>query len=146
VNEAITREFGFDMGHCLPDHLGGCYRPHGHRYRLEVTLAGDVIRQPGNPENGMIRDFGNVKRIVGQSVIDQFDHRFVMARSDPRAAAMSAAFDMPGAEWPSVLLVDKPPTAETLAEMIAGMLIDELPSLKEVRLWETPTCSATWTA
>lgn len=27
----ITRRYELDMGHCLPDHEGKCYRPHGHR-------------------------------------------------------------------------------------------------------------------
>lgn len=134
----ITREFGFDMGHMLPDHLGGCYRPHGHRYRLDVTVD-DVVQTEG-AARGMVLDFAEVKRIVHEVVIDPLDHRFAVCADDPRLAGMRATFG------PTDLIVlPCPPTAENLAGLIGTWLSNHLP-LFGVRLWETPTCSATWVA
>lgn len=124
------------MGHCLPDHQGGCYRPHGHRYRLEVTLEEGM--QSAGAERGMVMDFGNLKTEVERRVIETLDHRFVMALDDPRFSKMRDAFPEPR----HVLGIEGPPTAENLVLLIAGVL-DHLPVV-ELRLWETPTCSATW--
>ena len=49
----ITRRLEFDAGHRIPDHRSQCRHLHGHRYVLEITLSGGVIRQEGDPANGM---------------------------------------------------------------------------------------------
>jgi 6-pyruvoyltetrahydropterin/6-carboxytetrahydropterin synthase len=136
---SITREFGFDMGHCLPDHEGGCYRPHGHRYRLEVELAGKI--HDSGPANGMVVDFGTVKQVVTAEVIDRLDHRFMIARDDPRWPDMDKAFGGPAG---GVIPCDLPPTAETLAGIIGVWLQDVGLNVTRITLWETPTCRAEW--
>jgi hypothetical protein len=40
----ITRRLEFDAGHRIPDHASQCRHLHGHRYALEITLSGDIIR------------------------------------------------------------------------------------------------------
>lgn len=134
----ITREFGFDMGHMLPDHLGGCYRPHGHRYRLDVALDDD-LHQSG-PANGMVMDYADLKRIVTEVIIDTFDHRFVVAASDHRLGGMRQVFT--GDE---LIVVERPPTAENLVTSFAGLLTEHSLPVSMLRLWETPSCSAVWT-
>lgn len=133
----ITRQFGFDMGHCLPDHDGGCYRPHGHRYTLEVTIDGDV--RVSGVDRGMVMDFARLKRIVEDRVIDYFDHKFAMSRDDPRLRGAITVF---GDNTNPIVVCDGPPTAEYLAVLIGAWLREELPVV-EVTLWETPTCRAT---
>ena len=49
----ITRRLEFDAGHRIPDHKSQCRHLHGHRYAIEVTLSGDIIRQDGNAANGI---------------------------------------------------------------------------------------------
>ena len=133
---SITREFGFDMGHCLPDHLGGCFRPHGHRYRCQVTIDGEV--QSAGAERGMIKDFGDMADSFGV-VLAHFDHRFAMAMDDPRLTAALEAFG-----HDAIVVTPTPPTAETLAALIGFLLAEAGLPPTMVRLWETPTCSATW--
>lgn len=139
MTTTITREFGWDMGHMLPDHEGGCYRPHGHRYRAEITITG-----PGHdegPERGMVRDFAALAAAVREYVIDQYDHRFMVAADDPRAEGMRDLFgDAP------IVVVGGPPTAENLARWIGHHLDAVLAPCRvvSVRLWETPNCSAEW--
>ena len=53
----ITRRLEFDAGHRIPDHRSQCRHLHGHRYALEITLAGEVIERAGDAANGMVMDF-----------------------------------------------------------------------------------------
>ena len=41
----ITRRLEFDAGHRIPDHQSQCRHLHGHRYAIEITLAGDDHRR-----------------------------------------------------------------------------------------------------
>lgn len=65
----ITRSFSFAAAHQLPWHPGKCQRPHGHNYRLEVTVEGPV------GEHGVVMDFDDLKAVVQAQILDRFDHR-----------------------------------------------------------------------
>ena len=64
----ITREFTFDAAHFLTDYYGKCERMHGHTYKLQVTLEGEV------QANGLVIDFVVLKRIVKKHVLEKLDH------------------------------------------------------------------------
>ena len=135
----ITRRYEFDMGHCLPDHDGKCYRPHGHRYAVEATVEGEPVLH--GSATGMVVDFADLKHIL-EKVCGSYDHRFTMAEHDPRRAAMITAF---GAEGVATIAVS--PTAENLVELWADCIATELPSgvgLVGLRVYETPSCWAEW--
>ncbi len=78
----IHREIGIDVGHRVPDHQSKCRSPHGHRYRVIATCTGDIVQDFGHPENGMVIDFGNVKRYMMDIVDAIFDHAFVVSAAD----------------------------------------------------------------
>src|SRR5512138_1856299 len=101
-------EFTFAAAHRLPRYDGPCSRVHGHNYRFLVALEGDV-----DPASGMIADFGEVKRIVGEQVLARADHR-------------------------SLNDVLENPTAENIARWIWESLDGRLAGLAEVRLYEIP--------
>lgn len=65
----ITRQFTFSAAHHLTDYYGECERPHGHTYRLAVTVEGKIQK------NGLVIDFVLLKKIVEKNVISKFDHR-----------------------------------------------------------------------
>lgn len=132
----ITASYEIDMGHCLPDHRGQCHRPHGHRYRIEATAVGLV--QTSGAESGMVLDFGRLRDQMAW-VLDPYDHRFLMARSDERLAGAVAAFG--GAQ---IIPVDTPPTAENLATRWGQMIASRIDGLASVVVHETPNCRATW--
>jgi 6-pyruvoyltetrahydropterin/6-carboxytetrahydropterin synthase len=48
-----------------------CRRLHGHRYRITVTLIGDV-----NPETGMLLEYAQIDQRVNE-VLRFVDHRFI---------------------------------------------------------------------
>lgn len=66
----ITKKFRFESAHFLPAMPEGhkCRRMHGHSFKMEVNLAGEI-----DPESGLLMDFGDIKRIVSPFV-DQLDH------------------------------------------------------------------------
>lgn len=140
----ISRRLEFDAGHRIPDHASQCRHLHGHRYALEVTLSGDVIRADGSPVNGMVMDFGEVKAIAKAHVADAWDHAFLVYRGD--AAVADFLSTLPDHK---TVVLDVVPTAENLAAL-AFRILDPLYHdsygnhlrLERVRLFETPNCWA----
>src|SRR3546814_8381028 len=79
---SVTRKLEFDAGHRIPDHRSQCRNLHGHRYVLEITLAGDVVDAPGTSDNGMLMDFSEIKAIAKRHIVDPWDHAFLVYRDD----------------------------------------------------------------
>lgn len=140
----ITRRLEFDAGHRIPDHASQCKHLHGHRYVIEITLTGDIIQADGNPANGMVMDFGDIKRIAKAHLVDLWDHAFLAYRGDTPIVDFLAS--LPGHK---TVLLDAVPTAENLV-VIAFRLLDAQYRdtfgnhlrLERVRLYETPNCWA----
>lgn len=65
----VTRIFSFSAAHHLTDYHGDCERPHGHTYRLGVTVEGDIGK------NGLVVDFKDIKKVVERKVLSKVDHR-----------------------------------------------------------------------
>ena len=138
----ITRRLEFDAGHRIPDHASQCRHLHGHRYALEITLSGDTIKRDGSPVNGMVMDFGDVKAIAKQQVVDVWDHAFLAYAGD--TAIVDFLQSIPGHK---TVILDRVPTAENLArlafEILDGVYRDTYGNhlrLEQVRLYETPNC------
>jgi 6-pyruvoyltetrahydropterin/6-carboxytetrahydropterin synthase len=140
----ITRRLEFDAGHRIPDHASQCRHLHGHRYVLEVTLSGDIIKADGQPVNGMVMDFADVKRIANEQVVNRWDHAFLVYRGDSLVVDFLAT--VPGHK---TVELDVVPTAENLAA-VAFRILDAAYQdiygnhlrLERVRLYETPNCWA----
>lgn len=66
----ITRVFRFEACHSLPGHRGKCQRPHGHSYRLEISLRGPIKQAPGESDDGMVMDFDDLKCLVQTTIIE----------------------------------------------------------------------------
>ena len=140
----ITRRLEFDSGHRIPDHQSQCRHLHGHRYAIEITLLGDIIRQAGSPLNGMVMDFSDIKTLARQNLVDAWDHAFLVWCGD--SALMSFLDSLPGHK---TVVLEVVPTAENLAAE-AFRLLDRVYRdtygnhlrLEQVRLYETPNCWA----
>ncbi len=140
----ITRRLEFDAGHRIPDHASQCRHLHGHRYALEVTLSGEIIKADGLPVNGMVMDFADVKRIASEQVVSVWDHAFLVHRGDTRVLDFLAT--MPDHR---TVVLDVVPTAENLAaeafRILDAAYRDTYGNhlrLERVRLYETPNCWA----
>ena len=73
---SITKIFEISYAHSLPNHQGKCQRQHGHNAIIEVTLASpNVEEMKYASDRGMVADFGDVKRICNEVILDKLDHR-----------------------------------------------------------------------
>lgn len=136
----ITTRLEFDAGHRIPSHKSQCKNLHGHRYAIEITLSGDIIRLEDTSENGMVMDFSDVKAIAKSSVVDLWDHAFLVYQHDHEI--LNFLNSLPNHKtvvFPTV------PTAENMAAEAFRILKNEYQDtygnhlkLEKVRLYETP--------
>ena len=64
----ITKEFKFEMAHALYGYDGLCKNIHGHSYRMWVTIKGKVLEKNNHTKNGMVIDFGDLKKIINNCI------------------------------------------------------------------------------
>ncbi|CAG0907961.1 unnamed protein product, partial [Cyprideis torosa] len=79
----ITKHFDFETAHALYGYDGKCKNIHGHSYHLHVTVIGTPIEDPDHPKNGMVMDFGDLKKIVKEEIVVKFDHAVVLNSNSP---------------------------------------------------------------
>ena len=108
----IRRWVETDTGHRVPKHKSKCRHMHGHRYRWEVELEGEVVTQIGVSEEGMLMDFADVSEILNKHIHDVVDHAFIVYEGDEEA---TAALSVMGDEHRTIV-VPFVPTAENLAK------------------------------
>lgn len=136
----ITTRLEFDAGHRIPSHKSQCRNLHGHRYVIEITLSGDIIQQEGASEQGMVMDFSDVKKIARQSVVEPWDHAFLVYRGDAQVRQFLES--LPDHK---TVVMESVPTAENMAAEAFRILAAEYRDvfgnhlkLDRVRLYETP--------
>jgi 6-pyruvoyltetrahydropterin/6-carboxytetrahydropterin synthase len=120
----VTVEDTFAAGHYLRNYKGKCENPHGHNYRVRVTLAGRELDQAG-----LLLDFKDLKRVM-KPVIDYLDHR-MMNDLEPFTTLN------PSAENLAKYFFDQ--TNERLKQLTNGRV-----EIKRVTIWETDTSIATY--
>ena len=67
----VTVEAGFSSGHYLRNYRGKCENPHGHNYKVFVTLIGADL-----DEAGLLLDFKLLKQVM-RPVVDRLDHHMI---------------------------------------------------------------------
>ncbi|WP_183633380.1 6-carboxytetrahydropterin synthase QueD [Niveibacterium umoris] len=140
----ITRRLEFDAGHRIPNHGSQCRNLHGHRYVLEVTLAGRRVTMHHAEDEGMVLDFSALKAIANRELVDHWDHAFLVHAEDTAVRDFLAS--LPNHKTVVLPLV---PTVENLAQLAFETLEPHFAqaygkrlSLHKVRLYETPNCWA----
>jgi len=144
-NIRITKQFSFETGHALYGYDGKCKNVHGHSYRLYVTVIGKPISDNSNVKFGMVIDFGDLKKIVKEEIVDVFDHATVFNKNTPH---VELAKELKDREH-NVLLVDYQPTSEMMVIDFASKIKKRLPiniELFSLKLQETATSFAEWFA
>lgn len=138
----ITKIFHFEAAHALVGYDGKCRNIHGHSYELQVTVKGMPIDEPGNPKNGMVIDFHDLKRIVNEEVVERLDHSFIIGTNMPDDFVESAKQN-----FDKIVCVDYQPTTENMLADFAERIKVKLPQnveLYSVRLQETRDSFAEW--
>ena len=118
----VTVEAGFSSGHYLRNYRGKCENPHGHNYRVFVTLMGGEL-----DEAGLLLDFKLLKQVM-RPVVDRLDHQMIN-ELEPFTTVN------PSAENLARYFFDQ--TAAQLREMTAGRV-----TVKDCTLYETDTSFA----
>jgi 6-pyruvoyltetrahydropterin/6-carboxytetrahydropterin synthase len=78
----ITTKLEFDAGHRIPNHKSICKNLHGHRYCIEVTIKGEINSDKLNSDFGMVVDFKDAKELIKKTIIDEWDHSFIVYKDD----------------------------------------------------------------
>lgn len=140
----ITTRLEFDAGHRIPDHKSQCRNLHGHRYAIEITLSGEIIQLDHVSENGMVMDFSDVKKIARETVVDVWDHAFIVYQHDHEV--LNFLNSLPNHK---TVIFPTIPTAENMASEAFRLLNVQYKDvyrnhlkLERVRLYETPN---SWT-
>ncbi len=140
----ITKDFRFEMAHALKGYDGLCRNIHGHTYELKVTIAGKPIVDEKSPKLGMVMDFGDLKKIVKEEIVNRYDHALVLYNKMPDGllAELKKNFER-------VILKDYNPTSELMLIDFVEVIKKRLPenvTLKHMFLRETTTSYAEWYA
>ncbi len=133
---SVTKEFHFEAAHSLSNHEGLCRNIHGHSYGLEVSVSGNR----GSKSN-MVIDFKDLKRVVEQQVIKEYDHTLFLKRNELNLGMMKNSLTR-------VLWFEEEPTAEYLLLDILVRIQSCLPEqivLTRIKLRETDTSFSEWT-
>ncbi len=120
----VTVEAGFSSGHYLRNYKGKCENPHGHNYRVRVTLRGEALDKAG-----LLLDFKDLKQVM-RPVVDRLDHQMIndlepFTEINPSAENLARYF--------------YGETNRQLAEMTAGRV-----RVKDCTIYETDTTAATY--
>ena len=141
----LTKRFTFEAAHALEGYDGACREIHGHSYWLFVTVAGEPCSDGNDPKYGMVIDFGVLKKIVGEEIVDRLDHAFVLRGT----ADGEAIKDALAARFGNIVTVDYQPTCENMLVDFAERLGRRLPEgvkLHSLRMYETESSYAEWFA
>ncbi len=140
----LTKEFHFEMAHALWNYDGLCKNIHGHSYILQVTVTGVPNNNDNDPKNGMVMDFGDLKKIVNEEVVSLMDHSIVVNEKAPTQLLLN----LPQMS-DRYHITPYQPTCENLLIDFARRIGQRLPhnvDLFSLKLHETGTSFAEWYA
>ena len=144
-NIRITKQFNFETGHALYGYDGKCRNVHGHSYKLSVTVIGNPITDTSHVKLGMVIDFSDLKKIVKEEIVNQFDHATVFNKNTPHLELAKELTQ----RGHNVILADYQPTSENMVLDFAVKIKARLPEnikLHSLKLQETDTSFAEWYA
>ena len=140
----IVKIIQWDMGHRVLNHRSICKGLHGHRYKAEICVSGDLVSESGVSEEGMVVDFADIKIFSKEFIQEELDHAFMVWEKDEELINF-----FNNSEGHKPVIVPFTPTAENVAAYIYLKLKDKFQDvyktgmqLHSVKLWETPSSFA----
>ena len=140
----IVKIIQWDMGYRVMNHRSVCKGLHGHRYKAEICMEGNIVSESGVSEEGMVVDFADIKRIAHSFIQEKLDHAFMVWEKDTELLDF---FKKSKGHKP--VIVPFTSTAENVAAYIFNELDGQFNDafgtgirLYSVKLWETPTSCA----
>jgi 6-pyruvoyltetrahydropterin/6-carboxytetrahydropterin synthase len=126
---------GTSAGNLQREENGGqhkCSHLHGHSARVEIEMA-----TPKLNSKGMVVDFFDIKRTIGEWIDENLDHKMILWSKDPLAELLKKAGE-------PVVLVKENPTAEMLARWIFREARRMKLPVSKVTLWENQDSAAVY--
>jgi len=118
----ITIETHFSSAHRLRDYNGECERLHGHNWKVQISVASDVLS-----DLGMVMDFKDLKSNV-KPLIGKLDHQYLN--------------DIPP-------FTEINPTTENISKYLfdefSKLINTDQIKVTKVEIWESTTSSASYT-
>lgn len=140
----IGKVIQWDMGHRVLNHRSVCKGLHGHRYKAEICVEGNLIEEKGASEEGMVIDFADIKKVAQKFIQEELDHAFMVWDRDHELLEFFKS-----SQGHKPVIVPFTPTAENVAAYIFNKLKDKFTDvfktglkLQSVKLWETPSSYA----
>ena len=129
----VSVEEEFAAGHALRGYRGKCENPHGHNYKIRITVEGKALNKIG-----LLIDFVELKAAMHETS-KTLDHVFMndvepFKTANPSAENIAKFFfeEVSGA------------VAESTRKNASGWPQDAIPYVKQVTVWETSTSIATY--
>ncbi len=129
------------MGHRVLNHRSVCKGLHGHRYKAEICVEGDLVEKKDASEEGMVIDFADIKKTAQKFIQEELDHAFMVWEKDIELLEF-----FKNSKGHKPVIVSFTPTAENVAAYIFNELKDKFTDvfktglhLQSVKLWETPS-------
>jgi len=118
----ITIETHFSSAHRLRDYNGECERLHGHNWKVQISVASDVLN-----DLGMVMDFKDLKSNV-KPLIGKLDHQYLNDISP---------------------FTEINPTTENISKYLfdefSKLINTDQIKVTKVEIWESTTSSASYT-
>ena len=140
----IGKVIQWDMGHRVLNHRSVCKGLHGHRYKAEICVEGDLVEKKDASEEGMVIDFADIKKTAQILIQEELDHAFMVWEKDIELLEF-----FKNSKGHKPVIVPFTPTAENVAAYIFNELKDKFTDvfktglrLQSVKLWETPSSYA----
>ena len=122
----------FDSAHFLKDYEGKCSNLHGHRWKVEVTVASEELSGE-QQTRGMVVDFKTLKDDLNE-LCDNLDHCLIIEHGSMKDKTLEALHE----EGFRIVEMDFRPTAENLAEYFYGEMEDKGYQVILAKVFETP--------
>ena len=107
MSHQVQKTFSVCTAHRLMDHPGACRNLHGHNYNITVYLEAEELNS-----QGMVIDFGDIKKKVGMLIDEMYDHKTVLQDTDPLVDVLSPYM------FASLQTMPCAPTAENMAKQV----------------------------
>jgi len=130
----VTKRIEFCYGHRLLDYDGVCKHPHGHNAVAEIDVRTDQL-----DSRNMVADFSDIKRLVKGWIDRELDHKMILREDDPLVAPLRQLGE-------PMFLLESNPTVERIARLIFDTTRELGFIVVAVRVWETPSSFASYSA
>lgn len=140
----VTKEVTFDCAHMLTGHASLCCNLHGHTYKIQVELEGDLCER--GSDEGMVIDFADLKVLISE-IVGRFDHAYIYNSVSGGSVETGIAKLLSDSDMRVVALPFRV-TAENMVRYFFDGFKTELAArghsatVSCIRLWETPTSFA----